>query len=54
MEVEKLKERVREAQKNGTAPCSLPVCGGACDECEGRAEAWAEFLGCDSDEVWNL
>lgn len=30
----------------------LPNCGSSCDECRGRAEYWAERIGCTSEEIW--
>lgn len=40
-----------EQCKDKNAP-GIPMCGSSCDECNYRAEEWAERLGCDSEEVW--
>lgn len=31
----------------------LPICGGSCDECEGRAEYWAKRMGVTAQEIWD-
>ena len=48
LEVKKMKSK----NKGEWYGAGLPVCERSCDECQGRAEDWAEKIGCTIDEIW--
>lgn len=49
MGIKELKLQIEKAQEEGIFKTPLPICSEwhKCDECTGRAEEWAEFLGID-------
>ena len=46
-----LENKKRELELRGEFIPQFPTCLGKCDECEYRAELWAEIMGCSGGEI---